>query len=373
MRRAWDTLTDRFGRNTLSLYFARKFTINLGVGFAACLGLIFLADMVENLRRAGQHDVDFDTVLLLSIYHLPSLSELALPFAVLFSAMATFLLLSKSLELVVARSAGISAWQFIGPAIVVALLVGVAATTLYNPLAADFRARHQALFAESFGWGGQSLLGSSEQAWLRQKGADGPSVLHARSSDGQGLNLRQVTVWMFSDDNVFHERIEAERATLEEGRWRLNDVWIVRPDQSPAFHHTYLLSTYLSATQVQENLAAAEAISFWSLPDYISIAEHAGLPAVPYRLQYQNLLARPLLLCAMVLIAATVSLRLFRLGNIGPLVLAGIVAGFVLYVVSKLAIDLGKAGAIAPFVAAWAPAIVAALVGTTIMLYQEDG
>jgi lipopolysaccharide export system permease protein len=44
--------------------------------------------------------------------------------------------LSRRLELIIARAAGISAWQFVAPAVVVAFLFGVVATIIYNPVAA---------------------------------------------------------------------------------------------------------------------------------------------------------------------------------------------------------------------------------------------
>ena len=91
---------------TMTIYLSKRFLLNLLAVFGTCIALIFLIDSVENLRRAGNHDVGFGTVLLLSFYRLPSLTELVLPFAVLFSAMMTFLMLTKSLELVVAPVSG---------------------------------------------------------------------------------------------------------------------------------------------------------------------------------------------------------------------------------------------------------------------------
>jgi lipopolysaccharide export system permease protein len=358
---------------TITAYLSKRFVINLASVFGTCVALIFLIDSVENLRRASSHDVGLGTVLLLSLYRLPSLTELTLPFAVLFAAMMTFLMLTKSLELVVARSVGLSVWQFTAPALIIVLIVGIAATTLYNPLAAVFKARHEALFTESFGgysspfmWGGRSI-------WLRQDGVDGPSILHASGVTQQGERLRYVTALIFDEDGGFRERFEARAATLEDGRWRLNNGWLIRPGMPPEYYGTYLLSTYLTKNQAAERLASADTISFWDLPEQILIAQRAGLSAVRYELQYQTLLARPLLLCAMVLIAATVSLRVFRFGNIGTMILGGVVAGFVLYVVSKLVGDLGAAGAVKPVVAAWAPPAVAMLLGMTVLLYQEDG
>ena len=48
-----------------------------------------------------------------------------MPFAVLVGAMSCYLALSRRLELVVARAAGVSAWQFVAPSMVAAFLFGV--------------------------------------------------------------------------------------------------------------------------------------------------------------------------------------------------------------------------------------------------------
>ena len=74
-----------------------------------------------------------------------------MPFAVLVGAMFCYLNLSRRLELVVARAAGVSAWQFIAPAIIIAALIGVALTTIYNPISATLRELSTRLEADLFG------------------------------------------------------------------------------------------------------------------------------------------------------------------------------------------------------------------------------
>jgi lipopolysaccharide export system permease protein len=75
----------------------------------------------------------------------------------------------------------------------------------------------------------------------------------------------------------------------------------------------------------------------------------------------------------MVLLAAIVSLRFSRSRDVGNMILAGVGAGFMLYVVSKIATDLGSGGIVPPALAAWLPAIVTLLVGSTVLLHLEDG
>jgi lipopolysaccharide export system permease protein len=55
------------------------------------------------------------------------------------------------------------------------------------------------------------------------------------------------------------------------------------------------------------------------------------------------------------------------------MVLAGVTAGFVLYISTKLIEDLGAAGILSTTAAAWLPSIIGGLLGTLALLYQEDG
>ena len=107
---------------------------------------------------------------------------------------------------------------------------------------------------------------------------------------------------------------------------------------------TYLLATNLDRTEVAQAFVAPETVSFWRLPGLASQTARAGLDPTAYQLKYQELLARPLTLASMVLVAACFSLRFFRMGGIEYMVSGGIIAGFVLYVATKVVSDLGGAG-----------------------------
>jgi lipopolysaccharide export system permease protein len=103
------------------------------------------------------------------------------------------------------------------------------------------------------------------------------------------------------------------------------------------------------------------------------MTEHAGLGAAGYRLQFQKLIARPFLMMAMVFLAAAVSLRFFRFGGVQKMVLSGVAAGFLLYVLSKVTEDLSKAELMHSVAAAWLPVLAGGLTGFLALLYQEDG
>jgi lipopolysaccharide export system permease protein len=356
---------------TLSRYFAtRFFGAAIGV-FVGVFVLVVLVDYVEMTRRAA--DIPNASPLLvaqISLYRVPQVTERILPFSVLIGAMMCYLNLSRRLELVVARSAGISAWQFVAPALVVALGLGVLATAVYNPVSAILREQSKRLEADLFG---DRTGGQQAGFWARQRSADRNSIIHAVASRNQGSALDGVTVFMFDANGIFQERVEAKGATLESGYWLLREAKIYSNTAPPRQLESYRVSTSLTPEQVRESFATPDTLSIWQLPQYIELAEQAGLAAAGYRLQYQILIARPFLLTAMVLLAASVSLRFFRMGGVTKMILSGIVAGFLLYVISKVTEDLSKAELMHPAAAAWLPVLVGGLTGFVALLFQEDG
>ena len=116
-----------------------------------------------------------------------------------------------------------------------------------------------------------------------------------------------------------------------------------------------------------------DSISFWELPGFITMLEAAGFSAMRHRLQWHELLSLPLLLIAMVLIAATFSLRLTRRGGTGYLLAGGATVGFLLYFISDIAFAFGTNGSIPVPMAAWIPAGVSSLLGLATLMHLEDG
>lgn len=355
---------------TLGRYIGLRFLTATMSVFAGIFLLVVLIDYIELTRRtANNPNAAALTVALTSLYRVPQIMERLLPFSVLIGAMTCFLNLSRRNELVIARAAGISAWQFVAPAAVAAVLFGLFAATVYNPLAAHLSDRAKDLETEIFG------VRTSTQGgfWLRQRSGDGQSVMHTASSRGQGESLIGISVFLFDHQGTFTTRIQAESATFGDGAWRLTNARIYTTTAPPQEAAVYELKTNLTNEQIRESFATPDTVSFWDLPAYIDLAERAGLVAAGYRLQYQLLLARPFLLASMVLLAACVSLRFFRSGGVTRLVLGGVVAGFLLYVMAKVTEDLSKAQLMHAVTAAWLPAAAGALTGVVTLLFQEDG
>ncbi|MDQ8729888.1 LPS export ABC transporter permease LptG [Bradyrhizobium sp. LHD-71] len=358
--------------NTLGRYFAGKFVAAAIAVFMGVFILVVLVDYIEMTRKTSGINASTWLVVQTSLFRVPQLLERLMPFCVLIAAMTCYLDLSRRLELVVARSAGVSAWQFLTPALASAFVLGTLATVVYNPVSANLQEQAQANEVELFGDRTQ-MLQDALGFWFNQATSEGQTIINAASSQRRGVVLSGLTVFRFDPSGRFSERIEAREATLEDGYWLLKNVRRHTFTEPVLVEDSYRLNTSLTPDQVRGNFANPESVSFWELPDYITSSENSGLSTAGYRLQYQKLLSRPFLFAAMVLLASAVSLRFFRLGGVQKMVLSGIAAGFLLYVLSKVTEDLSKAELMHPVSAAWLPVAVGSLAGLLALLHQEDG
>jgi lipopolysaccharide export system permease protein len=360
--------------NTLGRYFAGRFVVSaLGV-FASIFVLLVLVDYIEMVRKtSGLVSASAVMVAETSLFRVPQLLEKMMPFCVLIGAMTCYLALSRRLELVVARAAGVSAWQFIAPALASAILLGTLATVAYNPMSANLRELSKRMEAELFGATPGGGVQDAAGFWLNQINPDGQVMINAARSEQQGARLTGLTLFRFDADGHFKERIEAREATLEEGHWLFKSARRYSLDAAPIEQDSLEIATSLTPAQIRNSFSTPETVSFWQLPSYIRSSESSGFATAGYRLQYHKLLAQPFLLAAMVMLAASVSLRFFRFGGVQKMVLSGVGAGFLLYVLSKVTEDLSKAELMHPIAAAWLPVLVGGLTGFLALLYQEDG
>jgi lipopolysaccharide export system permease protein len=360
--------------NTLGRYFAGRFLVSAIGVFASIFVLLVLVDYIEMVRRtSGIASASALMVAETSLFRVPQLLEKMMPFCVLIGAMTCYLGLSRRLELVVARAAGVSAWQFIAPALVSSILLGAFATVIYNPVSANLRELSKRMEAELLGSAPGGGVQDASGFWLNQLTPDGSTIINAARSEQQGIRLTGLTLFRFDTENHFKERIEAREAGLEEGRWVFRSARRFSLDSPPVDQERFVLPTTLTPAQVRNSFSTPETVSFWQLPTYIRSSESSGFATAGYRLQYHKLIAQPFLLAAMVMLAASVSLRFFRMGGVQKMVLSGVGAGFLLYVLSKVTEDLSKAELMHPIAAAWLPVFVGGLTGFLALLYQEDG
>ncbi|HYD17870.1 MAG TPA: LPS export ABC transporter permease LptG [Patescibacteria group bacterium] len=358
---------------TLFRYIGRNFLFNVLMISLLLVGIVFVINSIELLRRSSPlPDVSFGLVLRMSLLSVPQYAERVLPFAVLFGSIYTCWRLNKTHELVVIRSSGISAWQFLFPMMAAALGFGLIVTTIINPVSAVLAAKFDQMENEHLKAKHSLVAVLRTGIWLRQPTEDGYALLHAASFEQKEWRLSDVIVFFFDKEDNFRRRIDSPLAYLRDGFWEITSP-LANDRNGPSRAKTETLKTELTATKIEESFASPDSISFWSIPEYIRIMEETGFPATRLHIRFHSLLAQPFFFMAMVLLAATFSLRPPRFGGAGALIGLGVAVGFFVFFMDSMLSAFGVSQKIPAYLAAWTPAVVSLLLGATALLHLEDG
>jgi lipopolysaccharide export system permease protein len=358
---------------TLYRYLAIQFLVGVGIVYGSFLMLAFSIDMVDLINRTAGHAVTTSVIIGMTLLQLPDLGMKLLPFSVLLGGVFAFARLSRNQELVATRAAGLSAWDFLAPPLVVAVLIGCFAVLVFTPISSQMLAQFAALEAKYIRGEQSQLAVSINGLWLRQGDAKHQSVIHALRVANQGVRLDDVTVFLYGGTDHFLGRIDADGADLSAGAWLLHNANVSGLEGVVKHYEVYRLPTTMTPTQIQESFASPDTLSFWALPSFIRTAQNAGFAATRYELYFYTLLAMPALFAAMVFMAASFSLRLQRGGGLGRMVLISALSGFGIYFFSDLTRALGQSGILPILLAATAPALASILIGMTLVFHQEDG
>jgi lipopolysaccharide export system permease protein len=362
---------------TLGRYIAKTYLLNLLGLFLGLLFIIYLFDMVELIRRASKHDdVPFALVLQMGLLRLPEVAQIISPFAVLFGAMFTFWQLTRRYELIIVRSSGFSVWQFLSPILLAAFTIGVLQITLVNPLGALLLSRYETLENIHLKRNKNEIAVFKEGVWLRQslEGQEGYTVFQAGKINQKTWALSDVTVLNFDGHDGLSSRIDAAEAQLQERSWILKDATLQASGaKKPETLAEYKLPTELTPQDIENSFGSPESMSFWQLQTHIKTLEDSGFDATRLRVHFQTMLAQPLMFLAMILLAASVSMRPPRMRGTLVLVSLGVMIGFATFFLSSFLQALGVSHQIPVFLSAWSPALICFLMGITMMLNFEDG
>ncbi len=358
---------------TLARYFATRYLVTVFWFLLAIVALIFIADFTQlNDRFGGLSGFSVGLGFKIAALRVLMIFQQTMPFIGLFGSMAVLIQLNRKYELVVARSAGLSAWQFLAPLCVGAFLFGLAAIVFINPLAARGFALGEDLQAgltsQTTGASGALLV-----PWFRQYSDQGDVIIGAKAVLSKGTVLTSPVFILLDKDGSILKRIDGDKATLGNKKWTISNAVQSKQGAIAGKPSQVEVATNLTPELVQERLLLPEMIPVFELPEKIAVAKSLGYPASSFAMQFHSVIALPALLVVMTLIAATVTLKFVRFGQSAAMILGGILAGFMLYVVSVLVKAFGGAGIVPPVVAAWIPVLLAFLFGVSFLLHKEDG
>lgn len=349
-----------------------------GLVFAVFFGIVLLVDLVEQIRRYDSDTVGLRQAAVLALLNTPANLYRILPLLIILSTLGLFLGLARTSEMVVTRASGRSALRSLAAPTMAAFALGAVAVSVWNPIVAGTSRQYENI-TNRLQQGADSVLSiSREGLWLRQGRTGEQTVIHAQRATLEGTELFQTTFVGFDTVGGPVFRIEARQAELTPGAWILLDAKLWRFDQpnpeiTAKSFERYELPSNLTRDEIREGFGTPSAIPIWELPEFIQRLERAGFSATQHKVWFWMELTTPLMLVAMVLIAAGFTMRHTRFGRTGMMVLFALLLGFGVFFLKSFAQILGENGQIPVQLAAWSPPLAGILLSLGLLLHTEDG
>jgi lipopolysaccharide export system permease protein len=363
-------LTDFFPSRTVSLYMARAFLINT---FAFLFGLVLILQTLDLLSESGRilaypGNGDAQVWKYVSL-RTPQIIATFLPFSVLLGTIITLSTLNQNSEVIAMKASGLSAHQVLAPLMVAGLGVAVISFSFNDRVVA----RASATLAQwkKVDYGPLPVdRGDRSNVWVR----DGAHLIHVQQIRGRGDAALLAGVTVYQRDGAGLKSLVRGKSARRDGNgWRL--------EAAERFDVASGTLTPLGTVRIGEGVRPdqftlsnvdAEAMSFGALREAVADLKAAGRPTKALEGSLWHKLSGPLSAVLMPLLGAVAAFGIARSGKLFVRAVMGMGLGFLYFVADNFALAMGNLGAYPPFLAAWAPFLLFAMIGEAVLLKTEE-
>src|SRR3990167_8545265 len=356
---------------TLTLYLAKMFIVRI---LAVLVMLVLVLLMLDLLTATGKilavPGNGQGEILTYAGLRMPQLVARFLPYSVLLATIITLVGLNQNSEVVAMKAAGLSAHQVLAPLLLTAFLVGIGSFAFNERVVTRATATLKA-------WDANEFKAVPRDSGVRANVyiAEGSDILSAASVSGAGnaTELTGVTWYRRAPSGAIADQIRSPRATWTGEGWKLEDaVRFEVAGARSATVGTVVLGRQITPDQVALTSVDPDATSFWQLRQSIGEYEEAGRRTAELRTKWWHKLVSPMSSVLMPLLGAVAAFGLARSGQLFVRAVIGMALGFAYFVVDNAALAMGNFGGYPPLLAAWAPFVLFALIGETVLVRTEE-
>ncbi|HXY15016.1 MAG TPA: LptF/LptG family permease [Terriglobales bacterium] len=352
-------------------YVLRDFVLNLALVLSAFLLLLLVFTVFELLGDIVRNQVSSlvvgEYLLSVSPYFLYNIA----PLAILLAVLITLGLMQRSNEITAIKATGISIYRVVTPLLAVCAILAVSlflSDQLYLPYS---NKRQDALRNAIKGKPAQTYL-NPDRKWIFGQHS---SIYYYQLFDSERNEFGRLSVFQFEPATFqLTQRIYAERARWEEtvGKWVCTQGW-ERNFRGPAIgnYRTFDVATFASVseppTYFKKEVKQSSEMNYQELRGYIHDLQQSGFEVVRLRVQLEKKFAFPMVVLVMAILAIPFALQAGRRSTVTGVAIAVGIA-LVYWTVSGLFEAMGNISELPPFLAAWSPDLIFALLGGYLIL-----
>jgi lipopolysaccharide export system permease protein len=360
-----------FPSRTLTLYLARLFVTRIVAVLIMLVMVLMILDLLgESGDILGQPGNGEAQLLHYMSLRVPQLIARFLPYSVLLATIITLATLNQNSEVISMKAAGLSAHQVLAPLILTALVVSLLSFGFNERIVTRATATLEAWKAVDYG-PVPRVSAVRDNVYL----SDGQNILTAAAvvEEAGVMEMQQVTYYRRNSRGMIVEQVRAPRATFAAPGWRLDNA--VRFDVGATTEQKLASITVapgIAPGQIRISKVDPDAQDIFTLSRSIQALREAGRRTSELEAAWWHKLSGPLSALLMPLLGAVAAFGLARSGQLLIRAVIGMALGFAYFVIDNAALAMGNFGGYPPIVAAWAPFLLFALVGETVLIRTEE-
>ena len=348
----------------LDRYVLRDFVLYSLMGISLFVGIYIIVDVFEKIDKFVDYHASIAAVTRYYLWSLPVILAQIFPLAVLLGSILSLGQLRKWNEVTAMQGAGVSPVRIATPLLLCALLISGAVYAMGEWVVPDaYRAQQRIMKVEIRGQQPDEYAGRLNIRYLGRAG----NFYMVEYYDGATGTLRNVSIQRLVHDGM-ERRIDAETGHIVDNMWRFENGHIRTFRDSVETSARFLRYGTSLLREVPADFVKPKEdpfrMSMAELSRYADRVRGSGGRDVKLRVDYHLRASFPLANLIMVLLGASLSLRIVRGGSMAVGIGATIAVGFAYYAFLRTGQAIGYNGTLPPFIAAWLGNILFAALGS---------
>ena len=375
-------------------YLVKTFLYKLIQVFVAFSLLGFVINLIENLKKYQNSNI-YDT-LLLSLCNTPKFVDQIISSIFFIAGIVSFFNLAKKSEIIAIRGFGISFARMISPiAVITAILGGLwitAGVEIISISNKQAKIIEKSIKQKKDPQKLNPTENFSQPLWFRQNFTncnsykiyhEAPQKInlprgnlprdnlpcnHYAIFSAEAVDISKKTkdsspifyninIFFFNEEQQFTTKITADSMMLKQGFWELSKVNLYNASQlNQKLSQVKIISSF--AVGFVEDLAVnslneANLFNIFQLPQEIKSRQQLGINNLPFKALYYHLLAKPIMLVALIILSLFFAVHHFRSRKAALMVVLGLACGLLIYILDLIFLSLISADVMSIFSGIW--------------------
>lgn len=360
-----------FYNSTIYQYLLRLFLTYIAGTSAVIIGILFISNFFDVIYKFKSEDMPmaiFWQMVSLKVPHLFNETSGIIGFI---STVLFLRRLSATNELLAMISSGMPAWRVFLVPVAVTFLYGTTLLVIFNPLSTISLIAYERLEDFVTKRPQKNIVFSQTGVFFYESLIDSHKIIKANGLNLNNKELTGVTILIIDSENNFLQRIDAEKAILDNGYLELFNP-VMERGQGLDSKIAVKLPTALSINELMDTFTAPEMILFWNLKPAINKFAKSGLQTTNYEIYYYQELFKPLFMAAMVFLACWF-ISLNTRTNIGPKIIAyNLVKGVVIFFTMQIVTRLMAYNGVNIILASLLPSLAIIFVSNFVILHFQE-